>query len=485
MQFRFSKYRLVLGTVFLSLVGTLAYTQTEVRIRELTEVTADGISSDGAVWFGVDKTDVPASRKLSLAELKQTGVQVHNVMQYGATGDGVADDTAEIQAAIDAVDDAGGGTVFFPAGTFLHTGITLPSYVSLVGLNRDMTILKYSGSSVAVQKSGTGITHGVQIRDLAIKGTDGSGGTGLHLDTFRRSVFENVTIDMFRNAGNTGQGITFDNQYGNCAFNHFSNLEISNCDDAMVMDGSNASYATGYSVFSNLRILTEVRGIRLLNTVSDASKYNSFFGLVFQNSGSTTHCIEIAGSGNQLEGIVIDGAPSTTVLSFIETTSAGNVVTFLTGFDSTKFTNNWTTGTPNLVRAAASLVGVPGKPFTITDLAGALDFRLASGGTNQTVEVQLGNSSSTTQWRIVQQASASPYLSLQYGSTLTQRWDRSGNIGIGPSAITAGGGAGVVYIANATTAPTTDPAAGGILYVEGGALKFRGSSGTVTTIANP
>ena len=46
-----------------------------------------------------------------------------------------------------------------------------------------------------------------------------------------------------------------------------------------------------------------------------------------------------------------------------------------------------------------------------------------------------------------------------------------------------GGGAGVISIANATTVPTTDPTGGGILYVESGALKFRGSSGTITTIA--
>lgn len=46
-----------------------------------------------------------------------------------------------------------------------------------------------------------------------------------------------------------------------------------------------------------------------------------------------------------------------------------------------------------------------------------------------------------------------------------------------------GSGAGVIGIANATTAPTANPAGGGVLYVEAGALKFRGSSGTVTTIA--
>ncbi|MFB6548680.1 hypothetical protein [Streptomyces sp. NPDC056405] len=47
-----------------------------------------------------------------------------------------------------------------------------------------------------------------------------------------------------------------------------------------------------------------------------------------------------------------------------------------------------------------------------------------------------------------------------------------------------GSGVGVVFIANASTAPTTDPTGGGIIYAEAGALKFRGSSGTVTTLAN-
>lgn len=47
-----------------------------------------------------------------------------------------------------------------------------------------------------------------------------------------------------------------------------------------------------------------------------------------------------------------------------------------------------------------------------------------------------------------------------------------------------GGGSGVLFLGNATTVPSTNPTGGGILYVEAGALKYRGSSGTVTTIAN-
>jgi len=46
-----------------------------------------------------------------------------------------------------------------------------------------------------------------------------------------------------------------------------------------------------------------------------------------------------------------------------------------------------------------------------------------------------------------------------------------------------GSGDGVIGIANRRVAPTTNPAGGGILYAEAGALKWRGSAGTVTTLA--
>lgn len=46
-----------------------------------------------------------------------------------------------------------------------------------------------------------------------------------------------------------------------------------------------------------------------------------------------------------------------------------------------------------------------------------------------------------------------------------------------------GGGTGIFAMANAAVAPTTNPTGGGILYVEAGALKYRGASGTVTTVA--
>ena len=44
-------------------------------------------------------------------------------------------------------------------------------------------------------------------------------------------------------------------------------------------------------------------------------------------------------------------------------------------------------------------------------------------------------------------------------------------------------GGQVIGIANATTVPSTNPTGGGVMYSEGGALKWRGSAGTVTVIA--
>lgn len=63
--------------------------------------------------------------------------------------------------------------------------------------------------------------------------------------------------------------------------------------------------------------------------------------------------------------------------------------------------------------------------------------------------------------------------------------------GIGFSGILIGGsgslGTGAVNVIGITngTAPSTSPTGVGQLYVEGGALKYRGTSGTITTIANP
>src|SRR4051812_40824741 len=60
------------------------------------------------------------------------GGHVFSVKDFGATGDGVANDTPAVDAAIVAANAAGWGVVRFPAGTYLAGGsIHLRSNVTL------------------------------------------------------------------------------------------------------------------------------------------------------------------------------------------------------------------------------------------------------------------------------------------------------------------------------------------------------------------
>lgn len=62
------------------------------------------------------------------------------------------------------------------------------------------------------------------------------------------------------------------------------------------------------------------------------------------------------------------------------------------------------------------------------------------------------------------------------------RWETDGNIGLNGNMASYGGGTLVIGLKDATVIPTSNPSGGGVLYVEAGALKYRGSSGTVTTL---
>jgi len=65
---------------------------------------------------------------------------------------------------------------------------------------------------------------------------------------------------------------------------------------------------------------------------------------------------------------------------------------------------------------------------------------------------------------------------------VVQRLAAGGNIGLRTSS-QFGAARGVIAIANAAVALSVNPSNGEILYVEDGALKYRGSAGTVTVIA--
>jgi hypothetical protein len=103
-----------------------------------------------------------------------------NVTNYGAKGDGVTDDTAAIQAAIN--DTSDGGSVFFPRGVFMvHTLKIINKGTSLIGDGRWATqIIRIDSSAnpvIDMSGTGTGLGHTRynSITDLTISGNGLSG----------------------------------------------------------------------------------------------------------------------------------------------------------------------------------------------------------------------------------------------------------------------------------------------------------------------
>ncbi|MDE6291379.1 MAG: glycoside hydrolase family 28 protein, partial [Muribaculaceae bacterium] len=101
-----------------------------------------------------------------------------NVLDFGAKGDGIADDAAAIQNAIDACSGSGGGTVLFPAGhTYLAGPIHLKSDIDL-HLQPNATLLASPDESIYRESAflaneGEGMIwiSGTDLKNVSISGT--------------------------------------------------------------------------------------------------------------------------------------------------------------------------------------------------------------------------------------------------------------------------------------------------------------------------
>src|SRR5438552_10740284 len=74
--------------------------------------------------------------------------QAADVRNFGARGDGVANDTAALQAAIDAAGAAGGGLVAVPSGVYMVDPLALRTGVALVGDGVGATVMRLRASAV-------------------------------------------------------------------------------------------------------------------------------------------------------------------------------------------------------------------------------------------------------------------------------------------------------------------------------------------------
>jgi hypothetical protein len=104
--------------------------------------------------------------------------------RFGAKGDGVADDTAAIQLALDAARAAGGATVFVPPGTYKTTAtLLLYSNTTLRGFGWTSIIKGAAGANPIIKGTDPtqGLVEGCSIERLKIDGTSiATGLTGIY-----------------------------------------------------------------------------------------------------------------------------------------------------------------------------------------------------------------------------------------------------------------------------------------------------------------
>lgn len=136
-----------------------------------------------------------------------------SVKDFGATGDGSTDDSAAIQAAIDALSTAG-GRVFFPSGTYkLGTVLTISSPICLFGEGPDSTFLRTVGDTNAIHLSTSDASYST-ISDMELKPlTSTTTGVGILVSSASTAVsffkIRNVLIRAYNYGINIVTGMTF------------------------------------------------------------------------------------------------------------------------------------------------------------------------------------------------------------------------------------------------------------------------------------
>lgn len=176
--------------------------------------------SAGATDFQVQRAGGP----ISIASALSGAALYENVKgaPYNAAGDGVTDDYAAIQSALDACSAAGGGTVFFPSGTYIVTAsLSLDDNVNLLGAGSGVSILKINHPTLSLAVwSGLGspvVTSPQLISALAFKAVQANSGTLLNASSATTVVtFTSCDIgDTLTDGDLVTTGVA---RFYNCAF---------------------------------------------------------------------------------------------------------------------------------------------------------------------------------------------------------------------------------------------------------------------------
>ena len=171
--------------------------------------------------------------------------KTYDVKEYGAKGDGRADDGRAIEDAISAAADAGGGRVLFPAGRY-KANVVARAGVALAGEGAEATFIvapPSDGKKASYAIYGEGAT-GASVRDLTVvaDGTKVFWPAGI-----RFAASSGVRVERVVVTGSThGQGIVFDEAPGPGSDNVVADSTVRDGDQGIAADNENVRISGNY-----------------------------------------------------------------------------------------------------------------------------------------------------------------------------------------------------------------------------------------------
>lgn len=243
-----------------------------------------------------------------------------SVKDYGAVGDGVANDTVAIQAALDYLNSIGGGRLYFPKGVYTVNKLTTYSNIWLCGDGRDNTVIKLRNAqntdllygalsdtrwltAAAVGNTNTGLF------DITLDGNRANNTAGSCFANYGDDVYmQNVFITQAAEWGIRTDYFNGEDAYG--MEGHFINVKIDTCGkDGWRFDGPHDSVVVNCTVIDASKLANATYdGIRV------GSRCNArFVGChVWNRSTSFRHRyavnLEVGGGGNEFSTCHFEGA---------------------------------------------------------------------------------------------------------------------------------------------------------------------------------
>ncbi|NML15087.1 right-handed parallel beta-helix repeat-containing protein [Azohydromonas caseinilytica] len=309
------------------------------------------LTAGGAAVVGL----VTAEARAAERNAPESPREARSVLEFGAVGNGVADDTAAFNAALAAL-AATGGELVLPAGKFLITStVVVNKRITLRGAG-DSEAMAADGATTLVKAASLKgpafrlISPCSVLRGFTLQGRAGNGGDGIVIEGTRCAV-ENVAV-----YGMGQDGIRVGTPGGTNA-NLWSLINIrakNNGRDGLVLSDKRSTkpgladanggtllnadlqYNNRHGCFIENAQLNTFVGMVCQNnkarglSVDSGGRYNTFVGGDWEGNGAEQVCFEAGSSGNTVCGGTSTGTfkneGSNVILGLVQATATGTVL---------------------------------------------------------------------------------------------------------------------------------------------------------------